>query len=84
MESLFGAIPTESHAAPAAGLSAGPVKEKQRARRFFTRFYPGKILGSKEIRNRVGNRQKQRIRRTPAAQGTPLECRGGRPICRID
>jgi len=55
--SLFSAIPTESHAAPTAGLSARSVKEEKRAGRLFAGLYPSEILSRQEVRYGVGDRQ---------------------------
>ena len=84
MERLFGAIPTESHAAPTASLSASPIQEEERARRFFACLYARKILGRNEVRYRMGDRQKQGIRRAPTPQSTPFKSGRGRLIGSID
>jgi hypothetical protein len=83
MGGLFGAIPTESHAAPTASLSASPVKEEKRAWRSLTRFYPSQILRGEKIRHRVGNWQKQRIG-LPPPQSTSLKSGRRRLAGRID
>jgi hypothetical protein len=84
MERLFGAIPTESHAAPTPSLSASPIQEEGRAWRFFACLYARKILGRKELCDCMRDRREQGVRRTPAAQGTPFKSRGGQLTGRID
>ena len=84
MQRLFGAIPTDSHAAPTASLSASPIQKEEGARRSFACLYARKILGCKEVRDCMRDRQEDGVRRTPAAEGTPFKSGRGQLIGRID
>ena len=73
--SLFGAISANGHTAPASGTRSGPIEEEKRTGLTLARFYTREILRADQLRHRLGDWNKQGLRRTPASLDLPFEVR---------
>src|SRR5215813_8618908 len=73
VRSLLGAIAADLHAAPPSPPPSRMVGEHQRAAMSLTGFDVGEVFFTHKLRQRLADRQQQRVRRSPAPHHLQLE-----------
>src|SRR5215470_9468668 len=73
VRSLLGAIAADRHAAPSSRPPPRAVGKHQRAAMSLARFDVGEVFFTHKLRQRLTDRQQQRLRRSPAPHHLQLE-----------
>src|SRR5262249_5636461 len=73
VRSLLGAIAADRHAAPSSRPPPRAVGKHQRAAMSLARFDVGEVFFTHKLRQRLADRQQQRLRRSPAPHHLQLE-----------